>query len=483
MTLTLPFTLSTPPKAMMENAVENVIIIGSGPAGYTAAIYAGRANLKPLMFEGQQAGGVPGGQLMTTTEVENFPGFPEGITGPELMVRMKAQAARWGAELHTEDVVSVDLSVRPFVVTSTDRTVRTHSIIIATGATAKRLGLPSETQYWNSGMSACAICDGASPLFKNAPLVIIGGGDTAAEEAVYLTKYGTHVHMLVRGDKLRASKAMQDRVLNNSKITVHWNTEAVDVFGENGFLTGVKVRDRVTQAVRDIPSKGLFYAIGHSPNTGIFKGQLELDETGYIVPQIGTVKTSVEGVYAAGDVQDHEYRQAITAAGTGCAAALLAERYLSMNGLEIEFHQESENSELRSENGEVKTEENAVESKSETKTVTTSANFDVTATHYVGGYALRKLYHETDRLIMVKYSSPTCGPCHSLSPILSKVVGEFEGRMHYIEIDVTEDPEIAESAGVVGTPTIQFFKNKDKVAELMGVKPKSLYRETIETYV
>ena len=460
----------------VENAIENVVIIGSGPAGYTAAIYAGRANLKPLMFEGQQMGGVPGGQLMTTLEVENFPGFPEGITGPELMVRMKAQAARWGTELHTEDVISVDLSQRPFVITSTDRTVRAHSIIIATGATAKRLGLPSEAQYWNSGMSACAICDGASPIFKNAPLVIIGGGDTAAEEGVYLTKYGTHVHMLVRGDKLRASKAMQDRVLNNPKITIHWNTEAVDVFGENGFLTGVKVRDRLTQAVTDIPSKGLFYAIGHSPNTDIFKGQLELDETGYIVPQIGTVKTNIEGVYAAGDVQDHEYRQAITAAGTGCAAALLAERYLSMNDLEVEFHQTENHT---TETPEVTTKPTT----SEAQKQTTSANFDIMATRYVGGYALRKLYHDTDRLIMVKYSSPTCGPCHSLSPILSKVVGEFEGRMHYVEIDITEDPEIAESGGVVGTPTIQFFKNKEKVAELMGVKSKSQYRETIETYI
>jgi thioredoxin reductase (NADPH) len=413
---------------------------------------------------------------MTTLEVENFPGFPEGITGPELMVRMKAQAARWGAEIHTEDVISVDLGQRPFVITSTDRTVRAHSIIVATGATAKRLGLPSEAQYWNAGMSACAICDGASPIFKNAPLVIIGGGDTAAEEGVYLTKYGTHVHMLVRGDKLRASKAMQDRVLNNPKITIHWNTEAVDVFGENDFLTGVKVRDRLTQTTRDIPAKGLFYAIGHSPNTDIFKGQLELDETGYIVPQIGTVKTNVEGVYAAGDVQDHEYRQAITAAGTGCAAALLAERYLSMNGLEIEFHQTEVAAVI----------EPKLETKVEAKpaaTTTTSANFDITATRYVGGYALRKLYHDTDRLIMVKYASPSCGPCHSLSPILSKVVGEFEGQMHYIEIDITEDPEIAESAGVVGTPTIQFFKNKDKVAELMGVKSKSQYRETIETYL
>jgi thioredoxin reductase (NADPH) len=462
-----------------SETIENVVIIGSGPAGYTAAIYAARANLKPLMFEGQQSGGVPGGQLMTTAEVENFPGFPEGITGPELMKRIRAQAARWGSELHTEDVIKVDLSVRPFVITSTDRTVRAHSIIIATGATAKRLGLPSEPTYWNAGMSACAICDGASPLFKNAPLVIIGGGDTAAEEAVYLTKYGTHVHMLVRTDKLRASKAMQDRVLNNPKITIHWNSEAVDVFGEGGFLTGVKVRDRITQAERDISAKGLFYAIGHHPNTHLFEGQLTLDSTGYIVTHAGSVATSVEGVYAAGDVQDHEYRQAITAAGTGCAAALLAERYLSMKGLEVEFHQ-TQDTEVETLSA---TSTSTPEDTSAKPAVTTSANFDVNATRYVGGYALRKLYHETDRLIMVKYASPSCGPCHSLSPILSKVVDEFDGRIHYIEIDITEDPEIAESAGVIGTPTIQFFKNKDKVAEMIGVKQKSQYRETIEAHV
>jgi thioredoxin reductase (NADPH) len=480
---------------MMQSAasetIENVVIIGSGPAGYTAAIYAGRANLKPLMFEGQQMGGVPGGQLMTTAEVENFPGFPEGITGPELMARIRAQAARWGAELHTEDVIRVDLSVRPFVVTSTDRTVRSHSIIIATGATARRLGLPSEPTYWNAGMSACAICDGASPLFKNVPLVIIGGGDTAAEEAVYLTKYATQVHMLVRTDQLRASKAMQDRVLNNPKITIHWNTEAVDVFGEGGFLRGVKVRDRVTQTERDISARGLFYAIGHDPNTHLFEGQLTLDSTGYIVTHAGSVATSVEGVYAAGDVQDHEYRQAITAAGTGCAAALLAERYLSMKGLEVEFHQttaiavETANetaNETASETATPTPPATAAETPAKSM-VTTSANFDVNATRYVGGFALRKLYHETDRLIMVKYASPSCGPCHSLSPILSKVVDEFHGRIHYIEIDITEDPEIAESAGVMGTPTIQFFKNKDKVGEMIGVKQKSQYREMIETHL
>ncbi len=471
----------------ISETIENVVIIGSGPAGYTAAIYAARANLKPLMFEGQQAGGVPGGQLMTTAEVENFPGFPEGITGPELMKRIRAQAERWGTELHTEDVVKVDLSQRPFVVTSTDRTVRTHSLIIATGATAKRLGLPSEPTYWNAGMSACAICDGASPLFKNAPLVIIGGGDTAAEEAVYLTKYATHVHMLVRTDKLRASKAMQDRVLNNPKITIHWNTEAVDVFGEGGYLTGLKVRDRITQTERDIAAKGLFYAIGHHPNTHLFEGQLTLDSTGYIVTHAGSVATSVEGVYAAGDVQDHEYRQAITAAGTGCAAALLAERYLSMTGLEVEFHQKSNTEVSTLVETPVATTVTASESTSvatsEKSVVTTSANFDVDATRYIGGFALRKLYHETDRLIIVKYASPSCGPCHSLSPILSKVVDEFDGRIHYVEIDITEDPEIAESAGVMGTPTIQFFKNKDKVGEMIGVKQKSQYREMIESHL
>ncbi|MEL6940947.1 MAG: FAD-dependent oxidoreductase, partial [Cyanobacteria bacterium J06598_1] len=212
-----------------RTAVENIVIIGSGPAGYTAAIYAARANLKPFMFEGYQAGGLPGGQLMTTTEVENFPGFPDGITGPQLMDNMKAQAVRWGAELVTEDVIEADFSQRPFVIRSDEREVKAHSVVIATGATAKRLGLPSEQRLWSKGISACAICDGATPLFKMESLAVIGGGDSAAEEAVYLTKYGSHVNLLVRSETMRASKAMQDRVLSNPKITVHWNSEAVDV--------------------------------------------------------------------------------------------------------------------------------------------------------------------------------------------------------------------------------------------------------------
>ncbi|WNZ46691.1 thioredoxin-disulfide reductase [Leptolyngbya boryana CZ1] len=453
---------------MANPTVENLVIIGSGPAGYTAAIYAGRANLKPLVFEGFQAGGLPGGQLMTTTEVENFPGFPQGITGPQLMTQMKAQAERWGAELVTEDVLSVDFSTRPFKIRAETREVEAHSVVIATGATAKRLGLPSEHEFWSRGISACAICDGATPIFRGVPLVVIGGGDTAAEEAIYLTKYGDHVNLLVRSDVMRASKAMQDRVLSNPRITVHWNSEAIDVVGDEKHMTGVKIRNRQTGEESIIEAKGLFYAIGHTPNTALFKGQIELDEVGYIKTH-GSVETNLEGVYAAGDVQDHEFRQAITAAGTGCMAAMLAERWLSANGLVQEFERIE---------ADVPNEENTAHPASEQV-----IEFSLEHTRHVGGLALRKLYHESDRLILVKYASPSCGPCHTLKPILNKVVDEFDGKIHYVEIDIEEDPEIAEAAGVMGTPTIHLFKNKDKVAEVKGVKQKSQYRELITTHI
>lgn len=461
---------------MANPAVENLVIIGSGPAGYTAAIYAARANLKPLMFEGYQVGGVPGGQLMTTTEVENFPGFPDGITGPQLMENMKAQAVRWGTELVTEDVTAVDFSQRPFVIRSDEREVLAHSVVIATGATAKRLGLPSEHDFWSRGISACAICDGATPIFKGVDLAVIGGGDSAAEEAVYLTKYGSHVHLLVRRDHMRASKAMQDRVLQNPKITVHWNTEVIDVYGEAGGMQGVRLRDRLSGAERNLEVRGLFYAIGHTPNTQLFQGQLQLDEVGYIVTQSGSVETSVEGVYAAGDVQDHEYRQAITAAGTGCMAAMLAERWLSSQGLVTEFHQAAEPAQTSSD----APSDAAAPEASETTSEPVESEFDLASVYHQGGYALRKLYHESDRLIVVKYASPTCGPCHTLKPILSKVIDEFGDRVHYVEIDITEDPEIAESAGVMGTPTVQFFKDKAMVGQLKGMKQKSQYREEIQ---
>jgi thioredoxin reductase (NADPH) len=455
-------------KAMADPIVENLVIIGSGPAGYTAAIYAARANLKPVMFEGFQAGGIPGGQLMTTTEVENFPGFPEGITGPKLMERMKAQAERWGTECYTEDVIAVDLGQRPFTIRSTERQVKSNSIIIATGATAKRLALPSEAQFWSSGISACAICDGATPIFKNEELAVIGGGDSAAEEAVYLTKYGSHVHLLVRREAMRASKAMQDRVLKNPKITVHWNAQPIDFFGTGSQLEGIEIRNTKTGEESELPVRGVFYAIGHTPNTALFQGQLELDSVGYIVVKPGTVETSVEGVYAAGDVQDHEYRQAITAAGTGCMAALLAERWLSGSNLIQEYHQSPES-------------EIAPPVADKAAAADTEETFALNATRHVGGYALRRLFHESERPILVKYTSPTCGPCHTLKPILDKVAEEYDGKIHFVEIDIEADPEIAQMAQITGTPTVQLFKDKEMQKEVRGVKQKSEFRQILDS--
>ncbi len=448
---------------MSTPVVENVVIIGSGPAGYTAAIYAGRANLKPVVFTGFERGGPAGGQLMTTTEVENFPGFPEGLTGPELMERMQAQAVRWGAELIPEDVLTVDFQQRPFVLKAAEGEVRAQTVIIATGATAKRLHLPSEEKFWNLGMSACAICDGASPLFRGVELAVIGGGDTACEEAVYLTKYGTHVHLLVRSDRMRASKTMQERVLRHPKITVHWHTQAVDVYG-NGKLGGVRVKNNQTQQEWDLAVGGLFYAIGHTPNTDLFQGQLELDATGYIVTQPGSVATSVPGVFACGDVQDHEYRQAVTAAGTGCMAALLAERWLAEQDLAQEFSAQKPVAPTASE-AQPMSEKNPA--------------FDPEATLQAGSYALRKLYHETDKPLLVMYKAPSCGPCRSLKPILEKMVAEFTGQMYFVLIDLDQDPEIAEAAGVTGTPTVQLFHRKERLQEWRGVKPKSEYRAAI----
>lgn len=451
--------------------IENVVIIGSGPAGYTAAIYAARANLKPLMFAGLQAGGVSGGQLMTTTEVENFPGFPAGITGPELMTRMRSQAQRWGTECYTEDVIKVDFSQRPFIITSTEREVLANSVIIATGATAKRLGLPSEEQYWNHGISACAICDGASPIFNGKELIVIGGGDSAVEEAVYLTKYGSRVHLLVRRGELRASKAMQNRVLNNPQVTIHWETEAIDVYGDDHHMTGIKIRHLPTSKESAINASGLFYAIGHQPNTDLFVNQIELDDAGYINVTPGTVATSVAGVYAAGDVQDHEYRQAVSAAGTGCMAALTAERWLAAQNLIVEYQQQPATSTLEE------------EAAPKEQSVTTEVEFDLNNTFHVGGYALRKLFHESDCLLVVKYVSPTCGPCKILSPMLSKVVEEYTGKIHFVEIDIVAEPEIAKMGQVSGTPTVQFFRNQELLREVKGVKQKREYRRLIEQYL
>jgi|TARA_B100000809_G_scaffold22509_1_gene19628 thioredoxin reductase (NADPH) len=308
--------------------VKNVVIVGSGPAGHTAAIYAARANLSPFMFEGYVMGGSAGGQLTTTTEVENYPGFPEGIGGPELMQLFRKQSERFGTEMVQEDVTSADFSQRPFVLKSENREVLAHSVIISTGAIAKRMGVPNEEKMWNNGMSACAVCDGALPMFRNQPLMVIGGGDTAVEEATYLTKFGSVVYMVHRRDELRASKIMQERALKNPKLEIIWDTVLEDAIGED-YLTGARLKNVKTQEVREMEVTGLFYAIGHTPNTSIFNGQLDLDDAGYIKVKAGTQETNIEGVFAAGDVHDHKYRQAVTAAGTGCAASLEAERWLA----------------------------------------------------------------------------------------------------------------------------------------------------------
>jgi len=302
--------------------VRDVTIIGSGPAGLTAAVYAARANLKPLVIEGLEAGG----QLMLTTAVENFPGFADGIMGPDLMAAMRTQAERFGAEIVRGHVSAVDTSVRPFRITMGDETVETKTLIIATGASAKLLGLPSERQLMGHGVSTCATCDGF--FFRGKPIAVVGGGDSALEEANFLTRFASQVTLIHRRDSLRASKIMQDKAMANPKIVFEWNAEVMRVLDpEAGVVSGIVVRNTQTGLEKTIPVDGVFVAIGHTPNTALFKGQLDMDETGYLITHHGS-RTSVEGVFACGDVQDHVYRQAITAAGSGCMAALDAERYL-----------------------------------------------------------------------------------------------------------------------------------------------------------
>lgn len=307
--------------------VENIIIIGSGPAGHTAAIYTARADLKPLMFEGFSTGGVPGGQLMITTEVENFPGFPEGVTGPDLMVELRKQSERFGTRIVTQDVEAVDFSRRPFKITSEGKDHFANAVIIATGASARYLGLESEQRLMNRGVSACATCDGALPIFRNKELLVIGGGDTAMEEALYLTRFATKVWIVHRRDELRASKIMGDRARKNDKIGFFLDTVVDEVIGKEQ-VEAVKLRNVKNGEVIEKEIAGMFVAIGHTPNTAVFGDQVTMDESGYIETDGKSTHTSVEGVFACGDVQDSTYRQAITAAGSGCMAAIDAERWL-----------------------------------------------------------------------------------------------------------------------------------------------------------
>ncbi len=310
--------------------MEKIVILGGGPAGCTAALYTARADLKPLVFEGEISQTLlPGGQLMTTTEVENFPGYPEGVSGPELMADLKKQAEKFGARFEYKTVTSVDLSGYPLKLFVNEEVYETQALIIATGATARYLGLESEQRFMNKGVSACATCDGALPRFRGKPMVVVGGGDSAMEEALFLTKFADRVHVIHRRDKLRASKIMGDRVLNHPKITVEWNSVVDEILGnDSDGVTGVRLKDTRTGELREVPCSGYFAAIGHQPNTELFKGILELEASGYLVTQKGSTYTSVPGVFACGDVQDKTYRQAITAAGSGCMAALDAARWL-----------------------------------------------------------------------------------------------------------------------------------------------------------
>jgi len=314
---------------MEQTAIEkvHVLIIGSGPAGYTAAIYAARANMKPLLYQGIQ----PGGQLTITTEVENYPGYPDGIQGPEMMVHFEKQAVRMGTDVRYGLASKVDFSTIPYKVwIDEEKEIHADTVIICTGASAKWLGIESEQRLNGFGVSACAVCDGF--FFKGKEVAIVGAGDTAAEEALYLSKLCTTVHMFIRKEKMRASKVMQDRVLKTPNIKVYWNTDTDEILGEKK-VEAVIIKNNQTQQTQEIPISGFFVAIGHNPNSDIFKGWITMDETGYIITQPGTTKTNIEGVFAAGDVQDKNYRQAVTAAGSGCMAALDAERYLTLKVL------------------------------------------------------------------------------------------------------------------------------------------------------
>ena len=451
--------------AVDHPTTENLVIVGSGPAGYTAAIYAARANLSPLLITGFQDGGIPGGQLMTTTHVENFPGFPDGVMGPDLMDRMKAQAERWGTRLLEADAESIDLSERPFRIRADGREILAQAVILATGASANRLGLPQEERFWSHGISACAICDGATPQFRNEELAVVGGGDSACEEAVYLTKYGSHVHLIVRGDKLRASAAMADRVLANPAITVHWDTQVVDVLGED-WLSAMVLRRAGSGATEELPVRGLFYAIGHTPNTRLVRGQLEVDARGYLITRPGRPETSVEGVFAAGDVADAEWRQGVTAAGSGCQAALASERWLSHHDLAVTVKRQPVEPEPAGE--------------PLPTAVSDAVNYDPEALWQKGGFALRKLYHDSDKPLLVVYTSPTCGPCHVLKPQLKRVLQELDGRARGVEIDIEAEQAIAEQAGVTGTPTVQLFFDKQLKQQWRGVKQRAEFRSAID---
>lgn len=476
---------------------------------------------------------------MTTDAVENFPGFPDGVTGPNLMQRMRQQALNHGAIIIPDDCTAVDLDTFPYEVRSAEHGVlRANSVIVATGASAKRLGIANEAQFWSRGITGCAVCDGAAPIFRGADIAVVGGGDTACEEAVYMLKYARSVHVLVRSGSFKASAALVDRVNANPRITVHFHTVILEALGteqlsaaatsasstttagagseppvtyknsakrpqakdDGSPLKGLKIRDSRDGSERILPVSGLFYAIGHNPNTSFLRGnasRLRFDTRGYIRTGLGgddtdgededevctrglSVHTDQAGVFAAGDVSDPCWRQAATAAAAGTMAALATEQYLSRAGLVIEHEAASQGAVVTTSVAvdEESAEEVAVQQRG---TDDDEATYDIENTWHSGQFALRKLYHESTRPLVVKYQSPNCGPCQQLKPMLHSVIRSFEGAVHYVEIDIQRDAEISEAAGITGSPTVQVFFEKSLVKELRGVKMKSDYRQVIES--
>lgn len=438
--------------------------------------------------------------MQTTHIVENWPGIAS-ITGPDLMSNMRSQAEQWGAQLITDDCVRLDLSSSPYrVYTANSGTLEAHSLIIATGASAKRLGIPGEHDLWSRGISACAICDGTAPVFQGVELAVVGGGDSACEEAVYLTKYAKKVHLLVRSSRLRASKTLIERVERNEKVEIHLETAVIEALGGSGMsddgvgsgspLRGVRIRKSnepggKTKEESTLKCRGLFYAIGHTPNTKFLKGSgIKLDQAkgGQVATKTkGSPETHVEGVFVAGDVCDSEFRQAVTAAGSGCQAAISVERWLAERGL---GEQVATNAGWKPQ-ASVSVSSVSSTSSGVTMEADTEETFDEDATYHAGQFALRKLYHASNRALVVKYVSPGCGPCRQLKPILNAVIEEYDssGKVHYVEIDISKDQEVAEAAGVTGSPTVQVFFEKGLVHTLRGVKMKSEYRRVIDSVV
>ena len=438
-----------------------LIVLGSGPAGYTAALYAARANLKPVLITGVEVGG----QLTTTTEVENWPGGHAELQGPELMVQMAEHVERFDASIVNDHIHTTQLNTsdQPLTLIGDQGTYTCDALIIATGASAQYLGLPSEEAFKGKGVSACATCDGF--FYRGQDVAVVGGGNTAVEEALYLSNIAKTVYLVHRRDALRAEKILQDRLLAKENIKPLWNHQLSEVLGDDMGVTGMRIRQN-DGAEQDIDLAGVFIAIGHTPNTELLKGQIDLDSKAYLATTSGRPETSIDGVFAAGDVADAQWRQAITAAASGCQAALAAERWLSHHDLAVTVSREE-------------VEPKAAELPQPTTTAT-EADFSADALWQGGSYALRRLYHESPKPLLVTYTSPSCGPCHVFKPQLKRVLNELEGAAQGVEINLEDEPEIAAQAGVTGTPTVQLFYGKELKKQWRGVQQRSEVKQAIE---